>query len=83
MPFLRDMARRAALDAIVFLMEKLEVKADGDLNYVLYKFAKRNVAVRYNDLKNFCGELHEAECQIRADILLPYERELKKEYGDV
>lgn len=64
-------------------MEKLDIKADGDLNYVLYKFAKRNVPIRYNSLKNFLGELNEAACQVRADILLPYERRLKEEFGDV
>lgn len=83
MPFLRNKDRREELDQLVELMEKLDIKADGDLNYVLYKFAKRNVSIRYNELKNFLGELNEAAEQVRADILLPYERRLKEEFGDV
>lgn len=83
MPFLKDMARRKVLDAIVFLMEKLDIQANGDLNYVLYKFAKRNIDTRYNNLKNYCGELEETAGQIRYDILWPYEQKLKEEYGDV
>ena len=83
MPFLRDLKRRKELDKVVQVMEELEIKADGDLNYVLYKFARRNLDVRYNTLKNYLGELNEAACQIRNDILVPYEAWLKQRYGDV
>lgn len=83
MPFIESKERRKELDKVYEAMVKAEVVGDGDLNYILYKFCKYNVAKRYNILKNFLGELHECECQCRNDFLVPYEQRKKIENGDV
>ena len=78
MPYLKDMNRRAECDKVVKVMEEVGVKADGDLNYILFKYFKYNVERRYNSMKNYCGELNEAAEQIRTEFLHPYEKALKK-----
>ena len=83
MPFIESKERRKELDKVYDAMVLADVKADGDLNYILYKFCKYNVATRYNILKNFLGELHECESQCRNDFLVPYETKKKIENGDV
>ena len=49
--------KRPRLNNIVNLMEAAGVKADGDLNYILFKFCKYNVPKSYNSIKNFNAEL--------------------------
>lgn len=83
MPYIPDYNRREQLDTIVQLMDTLKIKADGDLNYVLFKYFKYHVHKGYNDTKNYCGELTEAAGQIREEFLYPYERKKKEENGDV
>ena len=83
MPFIESKDRRKELDRIVNEMVLQGVKANGDLNYVLYKFCKYHVATSYNVLKNFLGELHECESQCRNDFLVPYEEKKRQENGDV
>lgn len=83
MPFIECPKRRAEMDRIVVLMEELDVKADGDLHYVLFKYFKYNVNKRYNKMKNFIGELTEAASYLREEFLWPYERQAKKKNGDV
>ena len=83
MPFIEDKKRRHVLDQVVYLMVNLNVKADGDLNYILYKFCKYYIAKKYNVLKNYLGELHECESQCRQDFLVPYELKKRLENGDV
>jgi hypothetical protein len=46
---------------------------NGDLNYVLMKLAQSIDPVGYQSLRNFLGEIHEAEMEIRRRILVPYE----------
>jgi hypothetical protein len=83
MPFIESKDRRRELNKVYDAMVLADVKADGDLNYILYKFCKYNIAKRYNILKNFLGELHECENQCRNDFLVPYEARKKIENGDV
>lgn len=83
MPFIKSKERRKELDKVVDVMAKVEVKADGDLNYILYKYCKYIISAGYNSYKNFLGELHECECQCRQDFLIPYEIVKKNENGDV
>lgn len=83
MPFIESKERRKELDKVYDAMVLADVKADGDLNYILYKFCKYNIATRYNILKNYLGELHECEAQCRNDFLVPYEIKKKIENGDV
>jgi len=81
MPYIKP-EKRKEMDEIVDLMNK-KVKADGDLNYILYKFCKNHVQPSYNNYKNFCGELMECAAEIRRRILAPYEDSKIKENGDV
>jgi hypothetical protein len=64
-------------------MTEAGVKADGDLNYILFRFAKYHVPLSYNSIKNYVGELEETIVEIRRKILAPYEELKAKENGDV
>lgn len=75
--------KRPKMDRIVDLMKELEVKADGDLNYILFAFCKRHVVPGYNNYKNFNGELTECVEEIRRRLLGPYEDKKTVENGDV
>jgi hypothetical protein len=59
------------------------VKADGDLNYILYAFCKRYIKPSYNNYKNFIGELSECSAEIRRRLLSDYETKKIEENGDV
>lgn len=82
MPYVKK-EQRPELDDIVWLMEKRGIRADGDLNYILFRYCKYYVPKSYNSIKNFLGELNEAAEEIRRRILAPYEEEKIKESGDV
>ena len=82
MPYVKA-EQRPDLDAVVDLMKALEVKANGDLNYILYAFCKRRVKTSYNNYKNFCGELRQCATEIERRMLGPYEDEKIVENGDV
>ncbi len=82
MPYVKQ-ERRPELDFVVDSMARADIKADGDLNYVLFKYCKRMVPKNYNSVKNFIGELNETIAEIRRRILSPYEDEKIKENGDV
>jgi hypothetical protein len=82
MPYIKQESR-PAMDKIVELMIKSNVKANGDLNYILYAFCKRNVDPSYNQYKNFCGELRQCATEIERRILAEYEDTKIKENGDV
>ena len=82
MPYIKP-ERRPAMDEIVDLMIKHGVKADGDLNYVLFKLCKHTVSFSYNNLKNFRGELHECADEIKRRFMDGYEDGKIVENGDV
>lgn len=82
MPYI-EKDRRKYMDEIVRLMKAFKVKANGDLNYILYKFCKEHVESSYNNYKNFCGELRQCATEIERRILGPYEDEKIKENGDI
>lgn len=82
MPYI-EKNKRPQMDKIVELMAILGVKADGDLNYVLYKFCKHCVKPSYNQYKNFVGELRQCATEIERRILAKYEDEKKHDNGDV
>ena len=79
MPYVKQY-RRANLDSIIEYMERMGIVADGDLNYILFKFAKRNCN-SYNKYKNFIGELTETTVEIRRKLLAPYEDKKETENG--
>jgi len=82
MPYIKQ-ERRDEVDPIVEVMVAAQVQADGDLNYILYKFCKENVKPSYNNYKNFCGELRQCATEIERRILAKYEDEKIEENGDV
>lgn len=82
MPYIKQEDRNK-MDAVVETMRLLKVKANGDLNYILYKFCKENVEPSYNNYKNFCGELRQCATEIERRILGPYEDFKINENGDV
>ena len=82
MPYINQ-KRRDEIDGIVDLMREKDIKADGDLNYILYAFCKRFVKPSYNNYKNFCGELRQCVTEIERRLLGPYEDLKIKENGDV
>jgi hypothetical protein len=82
MPYIKQ-ERRPSCDKVVEAMVNENIVADGDLNYILYKFCKENVKPSYNNYKNFCGELRQCVTEIERRILAIYENEKVKENGDV
>ena len=82
MPYVKQ-ERRPDLNKVVIAMTEASVKADGDLNYILYRFCKLHVTPSYNSYKNFLGELNEAAEEIRRRLLAPWEDMKIEENGDV
>lgn len=82
MPYIEP-KRRVRMDQVVEFMKNFNVKADGGLNYILFKLCKETVTPGYNNYKNFIGELNECSNEIRRRFLSPYEDAKIKENGDV
>ena len=82
MPFVLK-EKREKLDKVYQAMLDAQIQADGDLNYILYKFAKYQITEGYGNYKNYMAELNECAEQIRDDFLVPYEKRKKLENGDV
>jgi hypothetical protein len=82
MPYIKT-NDRVRCDTVVNSMVDAEIKANGDLNYVLYKYCKHFYPHSYNNLKNFCGELRQCATEIERRILAQYEDEKIIENGDV
>ena len=84
MPYIpNENDRRINLDEVVQLMIDLNVKVDGDLNYILYSFCKRAIKSSYNNLKNYCGELRQCATEIERRILAKHEDEAIERNGDI
>lgn len=82
MPYITQ-EMRPSMDEVVDLMYNNNVKANGDLNYVLFKFCKYYITPSYNNYKNFCGELRQCATEIERVLLGPYEYTKQKENGKV
>lgn len=82
MPYIQK-ERREKIDHLVSLMQEAGIKADGDLNYLLYAFCKRHIEPSYNHYKNYCGELRQCVTEIERRLLGPYEDLKITENGDV
>lgn len=82
MPYIEN-TRREELKSLYKRMIKCGLKADGDINYLLYKYCKENIPAGYNNYKNFCGELRQCATEIERRILAPYEDSKINENGDV
>lgn len=82
MPYIEE-KKRPQFDPIVDAMVEAGVKADGDLNYILFKYFKYYIPRNYNSIKNYCGELNECAKEIRRRFLIDYEDDKIFENGDV
>lgn len=82
MPYI-EWERRTCLDNVVSRMDMEDIKADGDLNYMLFAYCKRYIKPSYNNYKNFIGELRQCAAEIERRILSPYEDKKILENGDV
>jgi len=68
-------------DEVVDSMKECDVKADGDLNYILFKYCKEHIEAHC--IECFADELVNAGKRIRRRILAPYENGKIEENGDV
>lgn len=82
MPYIKQ-ERRDQCDEVIYQMEVERIIADGDLNYILYKYCKNNIKPSYNSIKNYCGELRQCATEIERRLLAPYEDSKIEENGDV
>jgi len=82
MPYIKK-AERFDMGKIVQKMADFEVCANGDLNYILFKYCKYFIPQNYNSIKNYLGELNECVEEIRRRLLTPYEDNKIKENGDI
>ncbi|MBU1067321.1 hypothetical protein KKE60_06010 [Patescibacteria group bacterium] len=82
MPYIKE-DRRDRMDWVVKAMIDWDMKVNGELNYILYKYCLKYVPKNYNSLKNYIGELSETITEIRRRILSPYEDEQKTMNGDI
>ena len=82
MPYIEGW-KRLHMDKVIKMMIQVDMKVDGDLNYVLYKFCKDHIRPSYNNYKNYIGELEECVAEIRRRILAPYEDQKRFENGEV
>lgn len=82
MPYIKQ-EDRAVMNMVVKTMADADVRANGDLNYILYAFCKRHISPSYNEYKNFCGELRQCATEIERRLLGPYEDTKIEENGDV
>jgi len=82
MPYIKQKDRKK-LEAILKLMKKLKITANGDLNYILFTYCKRNIPLSYNNVKNYLGELNQTISEIERKILGPYEDQKIEENGDI
>ena len=82
MPYIKQ-DKRKKLEILLRMMKKLDIKADGDLNYILYTYCLRYTNRSYNDLKNYIAELTECAEEIRRRVLGLYENEKIRLNGDI
>lgn len=82
MPYIKQ-ERRVDLDRVNHAMWDANIVADGDLNYLLFRYCKLCVKPSYNNYKNYIGELRQCATEIERRLLAPYEDEKIIENGDV
>lgn len=82
MPYIPK-TKREELESLFIQMKNVDLKADGDINYLLFRYCKEKIKPSYNNLKNFCGELRQCATEIERRILAQYEDLKERENGTV
>jgi len=84
MPYINQQ-RREKLDNVVAVMLQEGVRANGDLNYILFKYCAlvARPEASYVTYRNYLAELNETAHEIRRRLLVPYETGKIKENGDI
>ena len=82
MPYIKK-EDRPVMDMVVKVMSDADVRANGDLNYILFAFCKRHIEAGYSNYKNFCGELRQCATEIERRLLANYEDDAILRNGDV
>ena len=82
MPYIKK-EDRPSKDKIVDIMVKENIVANGDLNYILFKYCKYHIPENYNNYKNYCGELRQCATEIERKLLANYEENKEKENGKI
>ncbi len=60
----KDAKLDAILEPILEAVDKANVKPNGDINYILFKYAKYHIEPSYNNYKTFIGCIHKAMKQV-------------------
>ena len=81
MPYIHK-ARRMVFDTIVRDIDRW-IDRPGDLNYILFAYAKRHIEPSYENYRNFIGELNECIAEVRRRLVSPYEDRKRMDNGDV
>jgi len=81
MPYIKK-ELRFQFDEIVRQLDCWIIKP-GQLNYILFAYAKRHVEPSYENYRNFIGELNECIAEIRRRLVAPLEDRKRMENGDV
>jgi len=62
-----------------------QIRADGDLNYILFSYFIKSIAnnqkISYGAIKNYCAELRECADIIQQAYMWPYEHDAMKRNG--
>ena len=82
MPYIKK-EHRPSKDKVIDVMVKEHIVANGDLNYVLFKYCKKHIKPSYNNYKNYCGELRQCATEIERRLLAAYEDKKIIENGEV
>jgi hypothetical protein len=82
MPYLKP-ENRIPMDEIVQIMIDKGVSFNGDINYILFKLAKKTIKPSYANYKNVCGELECCKLEIYRKLIAPYEEIKENENGSV
>ena len=75
--------QRPRIDAIVKSMIEEKIEPKGEMNYLLFAYAKRAIKPSYNNYKELIGELHCVITEIERRLLAPYEDQKIESNGDV
>ena len=79
MPYIEKI-QRIDPDKVVALMKKLKIHIIGELKEILVKYFVENIDLRYNVVKNYCGELH--QCGVECVRRLPKNTNVKYNIND-